>query len=295
MSCTRSDVIGAPSKVAVLGLGKMGVAIANNLAKAGFVVFGWTRSGQRPGKLSGPVKMVEKASAAVEDATAVVMMLFDDKAVEQVLFESGLVRHLVQQSLVIDMGTSGPEAAKTHAKRLAEYNCDYLDAPVSGGTTGAETASLTLFVGGTKPNYDRARLLLQTLGAPHHLGEVGAGQSAKLANQIIVAVTIAAVAEGLNFAEREGLQSLAFLSALEGGFADSRVLRTHGPRMAKRDFSAGGAIQLHLKDLLLASQSAPKSFDRLKHANLAADTFQALADRNAALLDHSAYVLTYLK
>ncbi|WP_136616881.1 MULTISPECIES: NAD(P)-dependent oxidoreductase [Mesorhizobium] len=288
-----SDTLRPPAHVAFLGLGKMGVPMANAIAKAGFRVCAWTRSNRRPGALAAAVEFLASPLAAVEGATAVVAMLADGAATNDVLFGAGVADRLRPGTIIVDMGTSGPELASEHRQRFAMRGCAYLDAPVSGGVAGALNASLTIFAGGEAQDFERVKSILEAMGTPHRLGPVGAGQTAKLANQIIVAVTIAALAEGLTFAETHGLDAASLLAALKGGFADSAVLRLHGPRMAARDFSAGGTMRLHLKDLRLAKGRSSETFCHLWHANKALDVFEALVAQGLGETDHSGYVLAY--
>lgn len=288
-----SDTLRPPAHVAFLGLGKMGVPMANATAKAGFRVCAWTRSQQKPDALEASVEFFASPLAAVDGATAVIAMLADGAASNAALFGTGVADKLLPGTIVVDMGTSGTEVASEHRQRFATRGCAYLDAPVSGGVAGAVNASLTIFVGGEVRDFKRVKSILAAMGTPHHLGSVGAGQTAKLANQIIVAVTIAALAEGLTFAETHGLDAASLLEALKGGFADSAVLRQHGPRMAARDFSAGGAMRLHLKDLRLAKGRSSETFGSLWHANKAMDVFEALVAQGLGDTDHSGYVLAY--
>ncbi|TPK59119.1 NAD(P)-dependent oxidoreductase [Mesorhizobium sp. B2-4-19] len=288
-----SDTLRPPAHVAFLGLGKMGVPMANAIAKAGFRVRSWTRSQRRPDALAEAVEFLPSPLAAVNDAAAVVAMLADGNATDAALFGSGVADRLSPGTIIVDMGTSGPEVASVHSQRFAMQGCAYLDAPVSGGVAGAMNASLTIFAGGEFRDFERVKSILDTMGTPHHLGPVGAGQTAKLANQIIVAVSIAALAEGLTFAEGHGLDAVRLIEALKGGFADSAVLRQHGPRMAARDFSAAGAMRLHLKDLRLAKGGNSETFCHLWHANKALDVFEALVAQGLGDTDHSGYVVAY--
>lgn len=288
-----SDTLTPPAQVAFLGLGKMGVPMANAIANAGFRVCAWTRSQQRPDALGASVEFFASPLAAVDGATAVIAMLADGAATNDVLFGAGVADRLRPGTIIVDMGTSGPELASEHRQRFAMRGCAYLDAPVSGGVAGALNASLTIFAGGEAQDFERVKPILEAMGTPHRLGPAGAGQIAKLANQIIVAVSIAALAEGLTFAERQGLDAVTLLKALKGGFADSAVLRQHGPRMASRDFSAGGAMRLHLKDLRLAKGRSAETFGNLWHANKALEVFEALVAQGLGDTDHSGYVLAY--
>ncbi len=277
-------------KVAFLGLGNMGWHMANALARAGFNVAGWSRSMSEtpPNSLFA---VHPNAVDAVRDARAVVVCLRDQFVTDDVLFGTGLYTAIHEGTVVIDTGTTGPEAAKAHAEKLSALGARYIDAPVSGGTGGAESATLSIFVGGSTAAVEEGLPVLEAMGRPFHLGDVGAGQTAKLANQIIVGVTIAAVAEGLAFAERSGIRLEQILPALGNGFAASRVLDVHGPRIAGKDFSAPGAIRLHLKDLKLAASN--ESSKGLVHAEIVRHGFERLAAAGSDGLDHSAYAKLY--
>jgi 2-hydroxy-3-oxopropionate reductase len=188
----------------------------------------------------------------------VILMLPDTPDVEAVLFgEDGVAAGLSQGKLVIDMSSISPVATKTFAKRIEALGCDYLDAPVSGGELGAKAASLTIMVGGKEQVFERAKPLFENLGKSiTHVGGSGDGQTAKVANQIIVGLTIEAVAEALLFAKRAGADPAKVRSALMGGFAASRILEVHGERMVKQTFEPGFRIRLHRKDMTLAVDAA---------------------------------------
>lgn len=282
-----------PATVAVIGLGRMGLPMAVNIAKAGFAVKAWNRSQRAYEELPSNLTISATASAAVSGARVVVLMLSDPPAVESLLFADGLAAHIGKGAIVIDMGTSGPRAAKDHGKRLAGLGVRYLDAPVSGGVLGAVNATLSILVGGDLETFAEARPVLAAMGRPTHLGPAGSGQTAKVANQMIVACYIGAVAEGVRFAEQQGMDAAALVSALEGGFADSAVLRQHGRKMAARSFVPGGTCGLHLKDLRLAADLAGPEFERFVNSNQALRRFERLVQSGHEDSDHSAYYLTY--
>jgi 2-hydroxy-3-oxopropionate reductase len=287
------DASGRDTIVAVLGLGRMGRPIADNLVMAGFTVRGWNRSALPAGAMAPGVTVTTQASAAVDGADIVLLLLSDRDAIDELLFDHGLVRAIDRGAIVIDMGTSGPEAARSHSAQLQGHGIDYLDAPVSGGVRGAETGSLTILVGGALELFARAMPVLGALGTPHHLGPIGTGQTAKLANQIIVACSIAAVAEGMRFAQAQGLDGAMLVDALAGGFADSPILRQHGRRMAVGDYNPGGAARLHLKDLRLAAELDGAVFAGLTNTAEALARFERLVRDGHAEADHAAYYLTY--
>jgi len=285
-----AKMLGSGDRVTFLGLGHMGFHMANAIANAGYSVVGWSR---RPKAFEGEPKFKFEPGLdrAIDGADAIVVCVRDHVAVEDLLFKSRIFEQIAPGGLVIDMGTSGPQTAIRHGRMFSERSVSYLDAPVSGGTQGAKDGTLSIFVGGSPDDYAAAAGLLSAMGRPSYLGRHGSGQIAKLANQIIVGVTIAAVAEGLAFAEAGGLEPLEFLAALDGGFASSRILALHGPRMAARDYSAAGAVKLHLKDLTLGLQDSILS--DLPHAQLVKSGFEQLEASGAGVLDHSAYAALY--
>jgi 2-hydroxy-3-oxopropionate reductase len=284
----------AVNSVAVIGLGRMGLPMAINIAKAGFAVKAWNRSLRDYRQLPPGLLITQSAEQAVAGASIVILMLSDAGAIESLLFTDGLAKHIGAGSVVADMGTTGPSAAKDHAMRLAEHGVRYLDAPVSGGVRGATSGSLSILVGGDPQAFVDAKAVLDTMGRPTHLGPTGSGQTAKVANQLIVACYIGAVAEGVRFAESQGMDAAALIDALEGGFADSAVLRQHGRKMAARSFIAGGTCSLHLKDLRLAAQLAGDEFERFVNSNEALHRFERLVQSGHKDADHSAYYLTYV-
>jgi 2-hydroxy-3-oxopropionate reductase len=279
-------------QVALLGLGRMGRAFAIRLAREDLSLKAWTRS-QPPRETVPGLEITNDIGDAVRDADIVITILTDAAAVSSVLFSSHFIASVQPNTIVIDMGTSGPLAAREHCRLLARHGIDYLDAPVSGGVGAAASAQLTIFVGGDVAVFNRARPLLERLGKPRLLGPVGAGQTAKLANQIIVAVNIAAVAEALRFAERFGLQASELVEALEGGFADSTVLRQHGARMVRRNFEAGGACRLHLKDLRLIEELLEGDVGLLRHTSASLEGFEKLVATGFSEADHSSYFQLY--
>lgn len=283
----------AVPSIAIIGLGRMGLPMAINIAKAGFAVKAWNRSQRDHGQLPSGVTLAHSAEQAVAGASIVILMLSDAGAIESLLFAEGLAKHIGVGSIVIDMGTTGPSAARDHAKRLARRGIEYLDAPVSGGVCGAANATLSILVGGDSRTFAAAKDVLDSMGRPTRLGPTGSGQTAKIANQLIVACYIGAVAEGVRFAELQGMDAAALIAALEGGFADSAVLRQHGRKMAARNFVAGGTCSLHLKDLRLAAELSGAEFERFVNSNEALHRFERLVRSGHEGADHCAYYLTY--
>lgn len=281
-----------PIQIAMIGMGGMGLPMANAIAAAGFSVRAWSRT-EPAGGLGDNVHWHADLADAVACCDVTILMLTDAAAVDDVLFNRGLAGLLSPGSIVVDMGTTGVEHARNVAQRLATASVHFADAPVSGGTRGAQAASLTIFVGADDASFARLIPVLSSMGKPHHMGAVGMGQAAKLANQAIVGVTIAAVAEGLHVGKTLGLNLELLLDALEDGFADSTILRVHGPRMAYQEFGFAGAIKLHLKDLKLLAEAMGESGARTpRHVSLVSAGFERLVAEDNGHLDHSAYYLT---
>ena len=280
--------------IGFIGLGVMGRPMAENLIAAGhrLTLSRVKESAQYLVDKGGVAASSAKAVAEASDV--IILMLPDTPDVEQVLFgENGVASSLSKGKLLIDMSSISPVATKEFAQKIEALGCDYLDAPVSGGEVGAKAASLTIMVGGKEAAFERARPLFDAMGKNITLvGGVGDGQTAKVANQIIVGLTIEAVSEALLFAKRAGADPAKVRAALMGGFAASRILEVHGERMVKGTFDPGFRIRLHRKDMTLAVDSA-RALD-LSLPNTAA-TQQLM---NAAIAcgdgdrDHSALIRT---
>lgn len=269
----------------------MGSRMARRLLEAGHEVAVWNRTPEKAEALveSGAVVAASPAQAAA-GADALVLSLMNGDAVREVLFASGAAAALEPDRLVIDTSTISPATARTHAQQLMELGHAPLDAPVSGGTRGAESGCLTLMVGGRPEDFTRARPVMRPLGDSTHVGAAGAGQVAKAANQLIVAVSIGAVAEALTLAGRAGVDPAAVRRALLGGFADSRILREHGQRMLDRDFAPGGQVAGQLKDLRIIRELATQCDLRLPLTDCVIELFRLAADEHPHL-DHSALLL----
>lgn len=237
-------------KIAFLGTGLMGAPMARNIAKAGFPVTAWNRSAAKAAPLSAHgVTVAQSAAEAVTGADIIISILSDGAATAELQAGDALRAALSDGATWIEMASVKPEEARAQAEDLAKLGVQHLDAPVSGGTKGAEAASLAIMVGGAKSVFEAAKPVLEALGRPVRVGPTGAGELAKLANQLIVANTIAAVAEATLLLERGGADPSAVRAALKGGFADSTILQQHGARMSNRDFVPGGLSRLQLKDL----------------------------------------------
>lgn len=279
-------------KIGFIGLGVMGAPMAGHLLAAGHQLFLHTR-GKLPSALADSGATVcTNARGVAERADIVFLMVPDTPDVEQVLFaEYGVASGLAKGKTVVDCSSIDPIATREFAKRIADLGCDYLDAPVSGGEVGAKAASLSIMVGGSEAGFARVQPLLALMGKNiTHVGAVGDGQVCKVANQIIVALNIGAVAEALVFAAKAGADPARVRQALMGGFASSRVLEVHGERMIKRTFAPGFRIALHQKDLNLALQGARSLGLALPQTAMAAQLMQTCAALGLAQSDHSALV-----
>ncbi len=280
-------------KIAFLGIGLMGAPMARNLIAGGFAVTVWNRDTAKAQALAAAgAKVAPSPAAATKGAGTVITMLANGPAVETVMFGAdGAAGVLSEGTLVIDMSSSPPEMARDHAKRLASKGVDYLDAPVSGGTVGAAEGKLAIMVGGESRVIERALPVFTRLGTPTLVGPVGSGQLAKLCNQAIVAVTIGVVAEALLLAEAGGADPAAVRQAIMGGFAQSRVLTSHGNRMILRDFVPGGPAAHQLKDCETIVAAAKAAKLSLPFAETALGLFRDLVAHGGARYDHSALLL----
>ena len=243
--------------ITVLGLGNMGLPMSQRLCASGHIISVWNRT---PGKSDGPAALGAtvhlQASLAVKSADIVVSMLESGPVVEDVLFNQGVAQAMKPGGLLIDMASIKPREARDHAARLGALGIGHLDAPVSGGVAGAEDGKLVIMVGGKATDFERAQPVFAHFGRATHVGPHGSGQLAKLANQMIVGITIGAVAEALLFTQRGGADMAKVKEAITGGFADSRVLQVHGQRMVERDFAPRARMSIQLKDMRNALATA---------------------------------------
>jgi len=280
------------ANVGFIGLGIMGAPMASHLIKGGHKVFLHSRSGV-PKALTDAGGIGCKSGADVaQKSDVVVTMVPDTPHVEAVLFgETGVADGLSKGKIVVDMSSISPIATKTFAQKINALGCDYLDAPVSGGEVGAKAASLTIMVGGSEAAFAKVKPLFELMGKNITLvGGNGDGQTTKVANQIIVALTIEAVGEALLFASKAGADPAKVRQALMGGFASSRILEVHGERMVKRAFDPGFRIELHQKDLNLALSSARAIGVSLPNTATAQELFNACTAHGGGKWDHSAMV-----
>jgi 2-hydroxy-3-oxopropionate reductase len=280
-------------KIGFIGLGIMGRPMALNLKKAGHELIVPERKSLTE-EVRSAAEVVADPKSVASRAQVVILMVPDTPDVEAVLFgPDGVAGGLSKGTLVIDMSSISPIQTKEFARRINEKGCDYLDAPVSGGEVGAKQATLTIMVGGPDAAFERARPLFETMGKNiTHVGsENGAGQTCKVANQIIVALNIQAASEALVFAARAGADPAKVRQALMGGFASSRILEVHAERMLKGTFDPGFRIRLHQKDLNLALTAARELNLSLPNTAIAQQMFASCAAHGGADLDHSALVL----
>lgn len=279
--------------IGFIGLGIMGAPMAGHLLDAGYSVFASGHRSPPPQWLvEKGLKTVAGHDAVAREADIVITMVPDTPQVAEVLFgENGVATGLSRGKLVIDMSSISPIETKEFAGRINALGCDYLDAPVSGGEVGARAASLTIMAGGPQAAFDRARPVFEKMGRNITLvGENGVGQTTKIANQIVVALTIEAVGEALVFASKAGADPARVRQALMGGLAASRILEVHGERMINRMFSPGFRIELHRKDLNLALQGAKMLGVSLPNTAMTQELFNSCAANGGAGEDHSALV-----
>ncbi|MGH8763328.1 MAG: 2-hydroxy-3-oxopropionate reductase [Nitrosospira sp.] len=282
--------------IGFIGLGIMGKPMAGHLIKGGHALFLHSRSGVPKELLEKGGKACSSPAEVAQNADIIITMLPDTPDVERVLFGENGVVHGLEASLckgktVVDMSSISPMETRAFAGRINQLGCDYVDAPVSGGDIGAKNATLTIMVGATEAVYEKMKPVFELLGRSITLiGGNGAGQTCKIANQIIVALTIEAVGEALVFASKAGADPAKVRQALMGGFASSSVLEVHGERMIKRTFEPGFRIELHQKDLNLALSGARALGIRLPNTAATQELFNACAAHGGAKWDSSAVV-----
>ncbi|MGC1502573.1 MAG: NAD(P)-dependent oxidoreductase [Sulfitobacter sp.] len=239
-----------PRKITLIGTGLMGAPMSRNLMKAGYDLTVWNRSAERAAPLVAQgAKTAATAAEAIAGAEVIITMLSDGFATGALLADDGFCGALAAGMIWIDMSSAKPEQARAQSAQLAKLGVHHLDAPVSGGTKGAEAGGLAIMVGGEVPVFDAMQDVFRAMGRPVHVGPTGAGQLCKLANQTIVGVTIAAVAEATLLAQKGGADPVALRAALKGGFADSVILQQHGARMSEGNFVPGGMSKIQRKDL----------------------------------------------
>ncbi len=279
-------------KIGFIGLGIMGTPMCSRLIEAGHSLFVKSRRAVPEALLQAGASACGSARAVAEQAEVIILMLPDTPDVEGVLFgEDGVAQGLSAGKVVVDMSSISPIDTKRFAERITALGCEYVDAPVSGGEVGAKAGTLTIMVGATDAGFARVESLFQAMGKNiTHVGGHGDGQTCKVANQIIVALNIAAVGEALVFARKAGADPAKVRQALLGGFASSRVLEVHAERMIERKFAPGFRIGLHQKDLGLALSGARALGMALPGTAQVAQLMQVCAAHGAQDLDHSALV-----
>ena len=279
--------------IGFIGLGIMGAPMAGHLLAGGHTIISAVHNTQPSTDLvNAGLKVVDSFARVAEEAEIIIIMVPDTPQVEEVLFsENGVAAGLSSGKLVIDMSSISPIDTKLFAQKINDKGCGYLDAPVSGGEVGAKAASLTIMVGGSENDFNMATPILELMGSNITLvGENGVGQTTKVANQIVVALTIEAVGEALVFASKAGADPSKVRQALMGGLAQSRILEVHGDRMINRTFDPGFRIELHQKDLNLALQGAKSLGVSLPNTSSTQELFNACTAHGDSELDHSGLV-----
>lgn len=270
----------------------MGYPMARRLCEAGHTVQAWNRSRDKAERLA-PFKahICDTAAQAVHGAELVICMLDNGAVTQAVLFDQGAAQAIVKGSLVIDMASTKPREARDHAARLVALGIRHMDCPVSGGTVGAEAGTLVMMAGGSAQDFAQVQDILKVFGRSTHVGPHGAGQLAKLANQMIVGITIGAVAEALLLCERGGANMAKVREAITGGFADSRILQLHGERMVQRDFAPRARLTIQLKDMRNALDTAQETSMDTPITTLFEKLYAQAVEHGLGDVDHSGLFL----
>ena len=265
--------------IAFLGTGLMGTPMCENILKHGFTLRCWNRTLSKARSLEALGALVKQTpEEAVTGADLIISMLSDGPTVLEVMRKEAVLKALKQGTIWIDMSSTTPKEAQEQKEILGQRDLSHLDAPVSGGTKGAEAGSLAIMAGGDRKAYEQASDCLTSMGRPVYVGPSGSGQLAKLANQTIVGITIGAVAEAMYLLEKGGADPAAVRNALKGGFADGAILQQHGARMSRRDFDPGGPSKFQLKDL-------NNVLDVANQLNLTLPSTKHVRDRYAILVN----------
>ena len=274
--------------IGFIGIGLMGFPMAKNLLKSGYNLKVYNRSQDKAVRLKEfGAEISISIKEVVTNSDVVIAMLTDDAAVEKVMGSDEFISNIKEGTTVIDMSSVNPVITKKYADILKEKNINYLDAPVSGGTIGAEEASLAIMVGGNEKTFKQCFDLLKILGNPTLVGPVSSGQISKLANQIIVGVTIGAVAEAVTLCEKSGTNPNKMIEALSGGWADSKILQTHGKRMISKDFSPKGKTTTQLKDMTNIINAGKAVETHLPISSLIKEMYKDLVADGHGNTDHS--------
>ena len=274
--------------IGFIGIGLMGLPMAKNLLKSGYNLKAYNRSQDKADRLK---EFGAEISLSIKDVVTnsdtIITMLTDDSAVEKVMGSDDFISNIKEGATVIDMSSVNPVITKKYAEILKQKKINYLDAPVSGGTIGAEEASLAIMVGGDKETFKNCYELLKKMGNPTLVGPVSSGQISKLANQIIVGVTIGAVAEAVTLCEKSGTNPNKMIEALSGGWADSKILQTHGKRMIDKDFTPKGKTTTQLKDMTNIINAGKAVDTHLPISSLVKEMYKDLVADGHGNTDHS--------
>jgi len=274
--------------IGFIGIGLMGFPMAKQLLKSGYKLKVYNRSIEKADPLRKFGAEISKSiKEVVTDCDVIITMLTDDIAVDEVMKNSDFKDNIKSGATVIDMSSVKPKTALTHGENFKSKNINYLDAPVSGGTIGAEEASLAIMIGGEKEVFEQHVDILKTMGNPTLVGPISCGQVSKLANQIIVGLTIGAVAEAVTLCEKVGADPNKMIDALKGGWADSKILQTHGKRMIDKNFTPKGKTSTHLKDMNNILECAKNSNTELPISNLIKEMYKTLVKNGHGDEDHS--------
>ena len=274
--------------IGFIGTGLMGFPMAKNILKAGYKVRAFNRSKNKAEPLKDfGAEISNSIGELVKESHVVITMLTNDDAVNEVMGSDEFLNNLKLNSTVIDMSSVKQTTAVNHGKKLKSRKINYLDAPVSGGTIGAEEASLAIMIGGEQIVFESVKDILKSMGNPTLVGPIGCGQVSKLANQIIVGLAIGAVAEAVTLCEKAGADPNKMIKALSGGWADSKVLRTHGKRMIDKDFSPKGKTSSQLKDMNNILECANNYNTQLPISNLVKEMYKSLVENGHGETDHS--------
>jgi 2-hydroxy-3-oxopropionate reductase len=274
--------------IGFIGIGLMGFPMAKNLLKSGYNLKAYNRSQDKADRLK---EFGAEISVSIKDVVTnsdiIITMLTDDNAVEKVMGSDEFISNIKEGATVIDMSSVNPVLTIKYSKKLKEKKIDYLDAPVSGGTIGAEEATLAIMVGGDEETFKNCYELLKKMGNPTLVGPVSSGQISKLANQIIVGVTIGAVAEAVTLCEKSGTNPNKMIEALSGGWADSKILQTHGKRMIDKDFTPKGKTTTQLKDMTNIINAGKAVETYLPISSLIKEMYKDLVADGHGNTDHS--------
>ena len=274
--------------IAFIGIGLMGFPMAKNLLKSGYNLKAYNRSQDKADRLK---EFGAEISVSIKDVVTnsdiIITMLTDDNAVEKVMGSDEFISNIKEGATVIDMSSVNPVLTIKYSKKLKEKKINYLDAPVSGGTIGAEEATLAIMIGGDEETFKNCFELLKKMGNPTLVGPVSSGQISKLANQIIVGVTIGAVAEAVTLCEKSGTNPNKMIEALSGGWADSKILQTHGKRMIDKDFTPKGKTTTQLKDMTNIINAGKAVETYLPISSLIKEMYKDLVADGHGNTDHS--------